>query len=288
MSFALTILLDGLSFGMVLFIISVGLTITMGLMRVVNLAHGSFAMAGGYVAAMMTQNGVDYHLAVLAATVAAGVLGAICEVLFYRPLYRKGDLPQVLLTVGLVFVSIAAVTAIFGAHPYPVIMPKYLQELADIGFRTYPAYRLFVLGVGAAIALILYVVIEHTLFGARLRAAVDNARMARGIGMNVNLLFLITFVVGCALAGLGGAIGAGMLALEPSYALKYIILFFVVVIVGGEGSFQGSFVAAMALGVIDTLGRYFIHDIAPYMLYFAVFVLLLWRPKGLLPPKSVA
>jgi branched-chain amino acid transport system permease protein len=288
MSFALTILLDGISFGMVLFIISVGLTITMGLMRVVNLAHGSFAMAGGYIAAMMTQKGIDYHLAVVTATISAGVLGGICEVLFYRPLYRKGDLPQVLLTVGLVFVSIAAVTAIFGAFPYPVVMPKYLQELVDIGFRTYPAYRLFVLGIGAVAALILYVVIEYTLFGARLRAAVDNARMARGVGMNVNLLFSITFIVGCALAGLGGAIGAGMLSLEPSYALKYIVLFLVVVIVGGEGSFQGSFVAAMALGIIDTLGRYFIHDIAPYMLYVAVFILLLWRPKGLLPPKSVA
>jgi branched-chain amino acid transport system permease protein len=287
-SYALTILLDGVSFGMVLFIISVGLTITMGLMRVVNLAHGSFAMAGGYIAAMMTQQGIDYHLAVATATVAAGALGAICEVLFYRPLYRKGDLAQVLLTIGLVFVSIAAVTAVFGAFPYPVIMPSYLQQLVDIGFRTYPAYRLFVLGVGGATALILWIVIEHSLFGARLRAAVDNPRMARGVGMNVNLLFLITFVVGCGLAGLGGAIGAGMLSLEPTYALKYIVLFLVVVIVGGEGSFKGSFVAAMALGIIDTMGRYFFHDIASYMLYAAVFVLLLWRPKGLLPPKSVA
>jgi len=287
-SYALTILLDGLSFGMVLFIISVGLTVTMGLMRVVNLAHGSFAMAGGYVAAMLTQRGDDFHLAVLVAVVVAGVLGGICEVVFYRPLYRKGDLAQVLLTFGLVFVSIAAVTAIFGAFPYPVVMPKYMQELVDIGFRTYPAYRLFVLAVGAAITAVLWIVIDHSLFGARLRAAVDNPRMARGVGMNVSLLFSVTFIAGCALAGLGGAIGAGMLTLEPSYALKYIVLFFIVVIVGGEGSFKGSLVAALAIGLIDTLGRYFLEDVAPYMIYVAVFFLLLWRPKGLLPPKSVA
>jgi branched-chain amino acid transport system permease protein len=288
MSYALTILLDGVSFGMVLFIISVGLTVTMGMMRVVNLAHGSFAMAGGYIAAMMTQNGYDYHLAVLAAAIAAGALGGICEIVFYRPLYRKGDLAQVLLTVGLVFISIAAITAVFGAFPYPVVMPKYMQELVDIGFRTYPAYRLFVLAVGTVAAAILWYVIEYSLVGARVRAAVDNPRMARGVGMNVNLLFSLSFVVGCALAGLGGAIGAGMLSLEPTYALKYIVLFLVVVIVGGEGSFKGSFVAAIAIGVIDTLGRYFLPDVAPYMIYVAVFFLLLWRPKGLLPPKSVA
>jgi branched-chain amino acid transport system permease protein len=287
-SYALTILLDGVSFGMVLFVISVGLTVTMGMMRVVNLAHGSFAMAGGYIAAMMTQQGIDFHLAVATATVVVGLLGGACEIVFYRPLYRKGDLAQVLLTVGLVFVSIAAVTAIFGAHPYPMVMPQYMQELVDIGFRTYPAYRLFVLAVGTVAAAILWYVIEYSLVGARVRAAVDNPRMARGVGMNVNLLFSLSFIVGCALAGLGGAIGAGMLSLEPTYALKYIVLFLVVVIVGGEGSFKGSFVAAIAIGVIDTLGRYFLPDVAPYMIYVAVFFLLLWRPKGLLPPKSVA
>jgi branched-chain amino acid transport system permease protein len=288
MAYALTILLDGLSFGMVLFIISVGLTITMGLMRVVNLAHGSFAMIGGYVAATLTQSHVDFYLAVACGTIAAGVLGGVCEVVFYRPLYRKGDLAQVLLTVGLVFLSIAGVTAVFGAFPYPLALPPELLKLVDIGFRTYPAYRLFVLVVGLVIAAILWLVIEHSLFGARLRAAVDNPRMARGVGMDVNVLFSVTFIVGCALAGLGGAIGTGMLSLEPSYALKYIVLFLVVVIVGGEGSFKGSFVAAIALGIIDTLGRYFLPDIAPYMLYVAVFFLLLWRPKGLLPPKSAA
>jgi branched-chain amino acid transport system permease protein len=287
LSFALTILLDGISYGMILFVISVGLTVTMGLMRVINLAHGSFAMIGGYVAGYLTQHGANFYLAVLAAAVIPGLIGAAAEVTVYRPLYRKGELAQVLLTIGMVFVVTAAVTEIFGAFPYPVIFPDYLSQPVDIGFRTYPAYRLFLIVVGAVIAAVLWYVIETSLYGARLRAAVDNSRMARCVGMNVNVLFTATFAAGCALAGLAGALGAGILSLEPSYALKYVVLFLVVVIVGGEGSFKGSFVAAMALGIIDTLGKYFVTQAAPYLLYAAVFVLLLLRPHGLLPPRSV-
>jgi len=286
LSFALTILLDGISYGMILFVISVGLTVTMGLMRVINLAHGAFAMIGGYVAGYLTQHGGNFYVAVLAAAVVPGLVGAAAEVTVYRPLYRKGELAQVLLTIGMVFVVTAAVTEIFGAFPYPVVFPDYLSRPFDIGFRTYPAYRLFLIAVGAVIAIVLWYVIETSLYGARLRAAVDNSRMARCVGMNVNLLFTATFAVGCALAGLAGALGAGILSLEPSYALKYVVLFLVVVIVGGEGSFKGSFVAAMALGIIDTLGKYFVTEAAPYLLYAAVFVLLL-RPHGLLPPRSV-
>jgi branched-chain amino acid transport system permease protein len=287
-SFALTILLDGLSYGMVLFLISVGLTITMGLMRVVNLAHGSFAMIGGYVAGYMTQHGMNFFLAVGAAMVVSGLLGAVVETTVYRPLYRKGELAQVLLTIGLVFVATAGVTEVFGAFPYNVQMPEYLTQPVDIGFRTYPAYRLFLIAVGAVVAAVLWYVIDGSIYGARLRAAVDNARMARAVGMNVNVLFTGTFVVGCALAGLGGAIGAGVMAMEPSYALKYLRLFLIVVIVGGEGSFKGSLAAALALGIIDTLGKYFFSQAASYLLYAAVFALLLWRPQGLLPAKSAA
>jgi branched-chain amino acid transport system permease protein len=288
MSFAATVLLDGISYGMVLFIISVGLTVTMGLMRVVNLAHGSFAMIGGYIAGYLTQRGYNFYAALVVATVVPGILGGIAEVTLFRPLYRKGELSQVLLTIGFVFIATAAVSEIYGAFPYPVQFPDYLTRPVDIGFRTYPGYRIFLIIVGAIIAGVLWYVIENSLFGARLRAAVDNGRMARAVGMNVSVLFTGTFVIGCGLAGLGGAVGAGILSPEPSYALKYVVLFLVVVIVGGEGSFKGSFVAAMAIGIIDTVGKYFFIDAAAYLLYAAVFVLLLWRPQGLLPPKSVA
>jgi branched-chain amino acid transport system permease protein len=286
LSFVLTVLLDGISYGMILFLISVGLTVTMGLMRIVNLAHGAFAMTGGYVAGYLTQHGRNFYLAAFAAAVVAATLGALVEMTVYRPLYRKGELAQVLLTVGIVFVATGAITAIFGAFPYPVVLPAYLTRPVDIGFREYPAYRLFLIAVGVVIAAVLWLVLDGSIYGARLRAAVDNPRMARAVGIDVNLLFTLTFIVGCALAGLGGAIGAGILSLEPAYALKYIVLFLVVVIVGGEGSFGGSFVAAMALGTIDTLGKYFMPEAAPYLIYAAVFALLLWRPSGLLPPKS--
>ena len=288
LSFALTVLLDGISYGMILFLISVGLTVTMGLMRVVNLAHGAFAMIGGYVAGYLTQQGGNFYLAAIGGAAAAAMLGAIAEMTIYRPLYRKGELSQVLLTVGIVFVATGAITGIFGAFPYPVVFPAYLTRPIDIGFREYPAYRLFLIAVGAAIASVLWLVLDGSTYGARLRAAVDNPSMVRAVGIDVNLLFTGTFIIGCALAGLGGAIGAGILSLEPAYALKYIVLFLVVVIVGGEGSFGGSFVAAMALGIIDTLGKYFVPEAAAYLLYAAVFALLLWRPRGLLPPKSAA
>lgn len=288
MARVLTILLDGLAYGMILFIISVGLTVTMGLMRVVNLAHGAFAMVGGYVAAVMTEAGYDFFLSAAAGAVAAGIFGGVAEMTVYRPLYRKGELAQVLLTIGLVFVSIAALTLVFGVNYKTVKMPAFLEDPISIGFRLYPPYRLFLIAVGLVMAFLLWLLIDRTLFGARLRAAVDNPRMARAVGIDVNRLFTVTFIGGSALAGFGGAIGAGMLPLEAFYPLRYLVLFLIVVIVGGEGSFKGSFVAAIALGVIDTTGKFIIPEIASFLLYSVVLALLLWRPHGLLPPKSVA
>ena len=283
-----TILLDGIAYGMILFIISVGLTVTMGLMRVVNLAHGAFAMVGGYVAAVMTEAGYDFFLSAAVGAVAAGIFGGVAEMTVYRPLYRKGELAQVLLTIGLVFVAIAALTLVFGVNYKTVKMPAFLEDPISIGFRLYPPYRLFLIVVGLVMALLLWLLIDRTLFGARLRAAVDNPRMARAVGIDVNRLFTVTFIGGSALAGFGGAIGAGMLPLEAFYPLRYLVLFLIVVIVGGEGSFKGSFVAALALGIIDTTGKFIIPEVASFLLYTVVLALLLWRPHGLLPPKSVA
>ena len=288
MATATIILLDGLAYGMILFIISVGLTVTMGLMRVVNLAHGGFAMAGGYLAAMMIRAGVPFFAAAALATLAAGILGGIAEMTVFRPLYRKGELAQVLMTFGLTFVFIAALTWLFGTDVKILPIPSYLAGPVDLGFRTYPTYRLFLIVVGLLLFLLVWFVIEGSLYGARLRAAVDNPRMARAVGIDVNRLFTITFVIGCALAGFGGVIGAEMLQLDPFYALRYLVLFLVVVAVGGLGSFKGSFVAAITIGVVETAGKFLFTDIAAFLLFALVFVLLLWRPNGLLPPKSVA
>lgn len=286
MQSAVIVLLDGLAYGMVLFIISVGLTVTMGLMRVVNLAHGSFAMVGGYVAAMLVGAGTPFFVAAAAGTIVAGLLGGLTEVTIFRPLYRKGELAQVLMTFGMVFVTIAALTWMFGTDIKRLPTPDYLSGLVDLGFRSYPTYRLFLIAVGAILALVLWYVIEGSLYGARLRAAVDNPRMARAVGIDVNRLFTITFIGGCALAGFGGVIGADMLPLEPFYALRYLVPFLVVVVVGGNGSFKGSFVAAITLGVLDTAGKFLVPNIAPYLFFGLVFVLLLWRPHGIWPAKG--
>jgi branched-chain amino acid transport system permease protein len=282
----LTVLLDGTAYGMILFIISVGLTVTMGLMRVVNLAHGAFAMMGGYLAATMVQRGLSFLAAAALAALAVGVIGAVAELALYRPLYRRGELAQALMTFGLTFVVIAALTAMFGANVKTLPAPRYLTGLTSIGYTQYPTYRLFLIAVGAVMALGLWLIIDRTLYGARLRAAVDNPRMARAVGMDVNLMFTGTFAAGCALAGFGGVIGADMLPVEPFYALRYLVIFLVVVAVGGIGNFKGSFVAALAIGIIDTAGKFLLPGTSAYIIYVLVVVLLLWRPHGLLPAKS--
>ncbi|MFT8245089.1 branched-chain amino acid ABC transporter permease [Roseomonas sp. BN140053] len=284
----LTILLDGLAYGMVLFIISVGLTVTMGLMRVVNLAHGAFAMIGGYAAATLLGAGLPFAAAALGAMLLCAALGAVTERLLYRPLYRKGELPQALLTFGICFVVIASLTTLFGTGLRTLPVPAVLDGLVSIGYRDYPTYRLFLIGAGFATLAGLWFVIDGTPVGARLRAAVDNPRMAQAVGVDVDRLFTLTFAAGCALAGLGAVLGAPMLPLDPYYALRYLVLFLVVVGIGGLGSFKGSFAAAAVLGVVDTACKYLLPGAAAYVLYGLVLLLLLWRPEGLLPARATA
>lgn len=282
----LTILLDGLAYGMVLFLISAGLTITMGLMRVVNLAHGAFAMIGGYLGAMLLARGVPFPLVLVGVALLVAALGVVAERLFYRPLYRKGELAQVLLTIGLTFIAIAGLTLVFGPGGQPVALPTYLEGTLDLGFRTYPAYRLLLIGVGITVALFLWLLIDGSLYGARLRAAVDNPRMARTVGIRVDRLFAATFALGCGLAGIGGFLGASMLPLEPFYALKYLGLFFLVVAIGGLGSFKGSFLAALGYGMVETAGRYLLPSTAAFLPLLVLIALLLLFPHGLVRAKS--
>lgn len=276
----LTALLDGLAYGMVLFVISIGLTVTMGLMRVINLAHGGFAMIGGYVTAFVIGAGFNFAVGLLAGVSAAVVAGALVETTVLRPLYRKGELSHVLLTFGLLFVITAALTAVFGLNAKPIEIPAALKGLVSIGYRTYPVYRLALIGFGLLLAMALWLLLDRSQVGARLRASVENPRIARAMGVNVHLLFTCTFAFGCGLAALGAVLGAALLPLEPSYALHYLVLFFIVVAIGGMGSFKGSFVAALVVGVIDTLGKYFVPQVAPYLIFLVTIALLLWRPFG--------
>ncbi len=276
------VLFDGFAYGMLLFLMSVGLSVTLGMMNFVNLAHCSFAMLGGYVTVTL-MNSLNFpFLATLpAAFVAAAAASVVLERLFFRRFYNAGDLEQCLLTIGIVFVSIAAAAYIYGTDQQPVQLPAYLRGSIVVGGLELAVYRLFLIAVAAMITLLLMVGIEATRFGAQVRAAVNNQRMARGLGINVDALFAITFALGSGLAGLGGALAIDMVGLDPSFGFTYLIYVLIVVSVGGLGSIVGSFGAAMLLGVSDMAGKYYIPAFGSFLIYLVMIVMIMWRPSGL-------
>jgi len=276
------VLFDGLAYGMLLFLLSVGLSVTLGMMNFVNLAHCSFAMLGGYVTVTL-MNALGWpFLATLPAAFAAGAAASVVlERVFFRRFYRASDLEQCLLTIGIVFVSIAAAAYIYGTDQQPLQLPSYLRGSFVVAGLNFAAYRLFLIGVALCITIALIAGIEATRFGAQVRAAVNNQRMARGLGINVDVLFAITFALGSGLAGLGGALAVAMVGLDPSFALTYLIYVLIVVSVGGLGSIAGSFAAAMVLGVSDIAGKYYVPALGSVLIYLVMIVLLMWRPLGL-------
>lgn len=278
----LGILFDGVALGMILFLMSVGLSITMGVMRVVNLAHCGFAMIGGYLAVLLTsQLGLPYGLAILGAVLGTILIGAILEKTVYSWVYAQGELGQVLMTIGLTFVMIATANFFFGSVVQNVVVPQSLRGNLQLGQLGFPVYRLFLIVVSAACAVLIWYAIERTEVGAKLRAAVDNAKMSNCIGINVKAMFAVTFALGCGFAGLGGALGADIFPLEPFYALNYLVPVLIVVSVGGLGSIKGTLVAALLLGMADTFGRYFLPSGGGVAIYLVTLVLLLKRPQGL-------
>lgn len=282
------VIFDGVAYGMLLFLMAVGLSITMGLMNFVNLAHGSFAVVGGYAAAVvMNQLGLGYATALACAFLAAAVLGAVLEFLLYRRLYRAHPLDQVLLSIGLVFVSIAALTYFFGPSMLPFHLPEALQGQVTIAGVGVGRYRLFLIGAGLLV-LVLLLGMLRTRYGAMVRAAVDNRRVAAGTGIHVQRLFLLTFALGCGLAGLGGALSLGMLGLEPTFPLKYMVYFLIVVCVGGAGTIVGPFVAALLVGIVDVAGKYYLPEAGAFLIYVFMIGMLLLRPNGIIPRKGLA
>ncbi|MES2261788.1 MAG: branched-chain amino acid ABC transporter permease [Pseudomonadota bacterium] len=277
-----TLLFDGVAFGMVLFLISVGLSITMGVMRVVNLAHCGFAMTGGYLTFTLTgAAGLPFFAAIPLAVLGTMALGALLERTVYSWVYGQSELGQVLMTMGLTFVMIAAANALFGSSVQSIALPDGLRGSLHLGTLGLPLYRIFLIGVSAACALAIWLALERTETGARLRAAVDNANMAACVGINVKLMFAATFAVGCGFAGLGGALGFDMFPLEPFYALQYLVLVLIVVSVGGLGSIKGTLLAALLLGVCDTFGRFYLPSGGGIVIYMVTLVMLLARPQGL-------
>jgi branched-chain amino acid transport system permease protein len=283
MQVVISILFDGLAYGMMLFVIAVGLSVTMGLMGFVNLAHGAFAMLGGYVTvSAMSALGLPFPLALVLAfvTVAAGAV--ILERVLYARLYEAGELDQVMLTIGLVFMATAAVTFVYGPAPVPVQLPAWLKGQIDLGFRAFPTYRVVLIGVGLLFVALLWLVFERTLLGAQIRAAVDNRRMAQSVGINVDRLFTLTFAFGSGMAALGGGLAIDIVGLSPTFAIQYLVLFLIVVAIGGMGSLWGAFLAALILGFLDNAGKYLWPEGGGFFIYVVTVALLLARPDGLL------
>jgi branched-chain amino acid transport system permease protein len=283
----LTLLFDGIAYGMLLFVLAVGLAVTLGLMNFINLAHGAFAMAGGYVTVLLTTRaGVPFLATLPIAFVVTALAGAVLERTLYRPMYRKPHLDQVLFSIGLAFMSVAGVDYIVGSQQQIMRLPDYFQgrfELGDVGIGK---YRLFIVVVCLLLTVVLQAVLSRTRFGSRLRAAVDDPRVASGLGINVNRVFLLTFAVGSGLAGLGGALGAEVLGLDPSFPLKFMIYFLIVVAVGGTQTITGPLLAALLLGIADVFGKYYAPKLGAFIVYTLMIVILLWRPQGLFVRKG--
>ena len=280
----LTLLFDGVAYGMLLFVLAIGLSVTMGLMNFINLAHGAFAMAGGYLMVLLMQRAGWSFLACLpAAFLVTAALGAVFERTLYRRMYGKPHLDQVLFTIGLTFMAIAAVDYTVGSSQQIVQLPEFLRGRSELfgGALGIGHYRLFIVVVCVALALGLQAVLMRTRFGSRLRAAVDDARVAGGLGIPVNRIFLTTFAVGSGLAGLGGALGAEVLGLEPTFPLKFMVYFLIVVAVGGTSSLTGPMMAALLLGVADVFGKYYVPKLGAFIVYVLMIALLLYRPQGL-------
>jgi branched-chain amino acid transport system permease protein len=277
-----SILFDGVAYGSLLFLISLGLSVTMGLMSFVNLAHGAFAMMGGFACVtLMHRLGLPFLATLPLVFVLAAVAGAVLEVALYRRLYRRSPLDQVLFTIGLTFMAVAAATWVWGPSQQPVALPAFLRRQLTIGGVDLGAYRLFLIAFVLVTSAALGLLLTRTRFGAQLRAAVDNQTAAAGVGVNVGLLYSVTFALGSGLAGLGGALAIDVLGLDPTFAIKYLVYFLLVVVVGGAGSFKGPLVAALLLGIADVGGKYYVPQIGGFIIYASMVLMLILFPHGL-------
>jgi branched-chain amino acid transport system permease protein len=276
------VLFDGLAYGMLLFLLSVGLSVTLGMMNFVNLAHCSFAMVGGYVTVTLVNSfGWPFLASLPMAFLVSAVVSILLEKSLFRRLYRATDLDQCLFTIGLVFISVAVAAYFYGTVVQPLDTPSYLRGSVQFMGMSFAAYRLFLIFVGITITLILIAALEYTRFGAQVRAAVDNQRMARGMGIDVDRAFAITFALGGGLAGLGGALAIEIVGLDHAFAFTYLVYVLIVVAVGGLGSIGGSLAAALVLGISDMAGKYYFPWLGAFLIYLVMVGLLMWRPAGL-------
>ena len=287
LSSLVSVAFHGVAYGMILYVISVGLSVTMGLMGFTNLAHGVFAMTGGYVLVVsLSKFDIPFPLALVMCFALVALVSVVLERTLYARLYGEAELEQVLFTIGLIYMSVAVARLIFGTLQQPVILPDYLKGQFPLIGRDFPAYRVFLIVFTAGIIAALWFGVERTIWGAKVRASVDNRAMAQSIGINTKSLFTMTFAVGSGLAGLGGGLGAEIVAIQPTYPFEQLVFFLIVVSVGGLGSLRGPFVAALLIGVTDTACKYWLPQFGAFFIYIATIGLLLWRPQGLMGKRS--
>ncbi len=283
----LTILFDGVAYGMLLFVLAIGLCVTLGLMNFINLAHGAFAMAGGYLTiVMMNRYGVSFYWSLPAAFVFSAILGAVLERTLYVHLYTKSHLDQVLFSIGLVFMATAIVDYFMGANQQTINLPSSLEGRVDFLGASIGVYRIFTIVLCGLLTIGLQFVLSKTRFGSRLRAAVDDGRVARGMGIDVTKIFALTFAVGSGLAGLGGALSTGIISMDPTFPLKYMIYFLIVISVGGATTITGPFFASLLLGVADVAGKYYMPAVGGFIIYTIMVAVLILRPQGLFTRAS--
>jgi branched-chain amino acid transport system permease protein len=276
------VLFDGIAYGSLLFIISIGLSVTMGLMNFVNLAHGAFAMVGGYTCVLlMSRAGVPFLATLPVAFIVAAAAGIVLERTLYQRLYKATHLDQVMFSIGIVFMSVAATTYFFGPSQQPVRLPDFLRGQVRVMGLDVGAYRLFLIGTVIVATIVLHFLLVRTRFGAQVRASVDNAVASAGLGINVNRVFGVTFALGSGLAGLGGGLGIDVLGLDPTFPLKYMVYFLLVVAIGGAGTIKGGLVAALILGICDVAGKYYVPQIGSFIIYFLMVTLMILFPAGL-------
>lgn len=281
------VLFDGIAYGMLLFLLSVGMSVTLGLMNFVNLAHCAFGMLGAYVTVMLMKDfNWNFFATLPFAFLSAALVSVVVERTLYRKLYRATDLDQVLLTIGLAFISVAAAAWFFGTTQQPVSMPSYMRGSINFLGLNIGIYRMFLVAVGIVVTILLVMTLEHTRFGAQVRAAVDNQRMARGLGIDVDRTFAVTFALGSGLAGLGGALAIEIVGLDPHFAFVYLVYVLIVVSVGGLGSIAGSFAAACLIGISDIAGKYYVPELGGFLIYLVMVAVLMWKPAGLFGKRS--
>ena len=281
-------LLNGLQLGLMLFLLAAGLTLVLGIMDTINLAHGSLYMVGAYLTAALLPATGSFVVALALAVVATAILGAILEMTVLRALYRRDHLSQVLATFALILIANEAVRMIWGAQPLPLASPAAMSGPVELwSGLSYSAWRLLLIAVGLGVALLLFILVTHTRAGMRVRAGASNREMAEVMGVDVKRLFTVVFAIGAGLCALAGALLGPLLAVQVGMGESILILAFVVVVIGGIGSIRGAFVGALLVGLVDTAGRAFLFPaLASIAIYVLMAAVLFWKPQGLFPARA--